>query len=140
MNTTPPAIQDLARRLIALEAEREPSDGPAGAAVRACEKLRIPLTRLVGVAGFCSLLSRALAMAKAEAPSLDAARVRPDGSLEGLAGMGPAQDAEAGAVVVAQLLGLLVTFIGEHLTLPLVREAWPDAPVGGTDRGGERRS
>ena len=139
MNTTTPAIQDLARRLIALEAAREPSDGPAGAAVRACEKLRVPLTRLVGVAGFCSLLSRALAMAKAEAPSLDAARVRPDGSLEGLDGMGPAQDSEAGAVV-AQLLGLLVTFIGEHLTLPLVREAWPDAPVGGTDRGGERRS
>jgi hypothetical protein len=28
-------------------------------------------------------------------------------------------------VLVAQLLGLLVTFIGEDLTLGLVREIWP---------------
>jgi len=33
-----------------------------------------------------------------------------------------------GAVLVTQLLGLLVTFIGQALTLRLVRELWPDAP------------
>jgi hypothetical protein len=33
---------------------------------------------------------------------------------------------------VAQLLGLLVTFIGEPLTLRLVRDAWPDAPIPAT--------
>ena len=33
-------------------------------------------------------------------------------------------------MVVAHLLGLLVTFIGEPLTLRLVRDAWPDASVG----------
>ena len=65
-------------------------------------------------------------------------QVRADGSLEGFDGAGHDQDAgpggEAGVVVVAQLLGLLVTFIGEPLTLRLVRDAWPDAPVDETDR------
>ena len=35
--------------------------------------------------------------------------------------------AQAGTVLVAHLLELLVTFIGAPLTLRLVRDAWPDA-------------
>ena len=91
-----------------------------------------------GVAGFRSLLSRALALAKAEVVSLNPVRVREDGSLEGfdrashLPGAGPGDD--GGVAVVAHLLWLLVTFIGEPLTLRLVRDAWPDAPVDETDR------
>ena len=137
MNTTTPANRDLARRLIAYEATRNSSDGPLGATLRACESLRVPLAKFVGAAGFCSLLSRALAIAKAEIPSLGSVQVRPDGSLEGLEGVEQNQDADAGAVVVTQLLGLLVTFIGEPLTLRLVRDAWPDAPAAETDRSAE---
>lgn len=136
MNPTTPAIRDLARRLIAFEATREPSDGGGGAAVRACGTLRGPLSKFVGMTGYRSLLSRALAMAKAEVPSLAPAQVRPDGSLEGLGGVEPNQDVDAGAVVVAQLLGLLVTFIGEPLTVRLISDAWPDA----TDPFGKGRS
>ena len=139
MKTTP-TIQDLARRLIAIEAARDPSVGPVDAAVRACATLQVPLARLVGVAGFRSLLSRALAMAKADVPSLDAVQVRPDGSLEGWEGIKRTQDAESGIVIVAQLLGLLVTFIGGPLTLRLTRYAWPDAPGDETDRRSEGRS
>ena len=137
MSTTTPTIQELARRLIALEAAREQ---PHEVAVVACEKLRGPIAKLVGVAGFRSLLSRALAMAKSEVPSLDTAQVRPDGTLEGLEGIGRSTDAETGAVVVAQLLGLLVTFIGEPLTLGLVCDAWPNAIVNETHRRGEGQS
>jgi hypothetical protein len=133
MNPSTPAIQALARRLIALESDREPSAAPIIAAVRTCDRLRVTLARLVGMAGFCSLLSRALAMAKREVPSLDAARVLPDGSLEGLDGIG--QDADAGLIVVSRLIELLVTFIGEALTLGLVNDAWPDAPAAGIDAG-----
>lgn len=142
MYTTKPAIRDLARRLIAVEAARDPSDGPVGASVRACEKLRGPLAKLAGVTGFRSLLTRALAMALAEIPSLAAVRVRPDGSLEGWDGTDriPTAEDEAGVVVLAQLLGLLVTLIGEPLTLRLVRDAWSDAPVDDTDRRGEGQS
>ena len=83
-------------------------------------------------------------MAKAEVPSLAAVQVRADGLLEGLDGAGHDQDAgaggEGGVVVVAQLLGLLVTFIGEPLTLRLVRDAWPEASVTGADvKSGEER-
>ena len=132
MNTITPAIHDLVRRLIALEAARDPSDGLAGAVVRACEKLRVPLAKLVGMAGFRSLMSRALAMSKAVTHSLDAVQMRPDGSLEGLGGI---QDAGAGAAIVAQLLGLLVIFVGEPLALRLVRDAWPGESVAEIDAG-----
>ena len=79
-------------------------------------------------------MTRAMALATAEAPWLASVQVRPDGSLEGFdaarSQQGAAADGEAGAVVLAQLLGLLVTFIGEPLTLRLVRDAWPDAGTG----------
>ncbi|MBP3959860.1 hypothetical protein J8F10_31820 [Gemmata sp. G18] len=136
MSTVPPAIHDLARRLIALEAARPESPGaPLGGAVRVCDRLRTALARLAGVAGFRSLLSRALALATAEAPELAAARVRTDGALEGLEGFPYDHDTGAGVAIVTHLLGLLVTFIGEPLTLRLVRDAWPDAPVTGADAG-----
>jgi hypothetical protein len=143
MSTVPPAIRDLAGRLIALEAARDESPGaPVGGAVRVCDRLRVSLSRLTGVAGFRSLISRALALAKAEVPSLAPAQVRADGSLEGLDGTVHDQDAragvEAGVAVVAQLLGLLMTFVGEPLTQRLVRDAWPNASITVTDaEGGE---
>ena len=137
MNTATPAIQNLARRLIALEAARDPSEEPVGEAVRACEKLRGPLAKLAGVAGFRSLMARAMALATAEVPWLDAVQVRADGSLEGFDAarlhQGAVPGGEAGVVVVAHLLGLLVTFIGEPLTLQLVRDAWPDMATDETD-------
>jgi hypothetical protein len=46
--------------------------------VRVCERLRKPLARLAGVAGFRSLLSRAVALARAEIPSLVGVQVRAD--------------------------------------------------------------
>ena len=52
--------------------------------VRVCEKLRISLTRFAGADGFASLLRRALALARAENPSLQTVTVKPDGSLDGL--------------------------------------------------------
>jgi hypothetical protein len=36
--------------------------------------------------------------------------------------------AEGSVVLVAQLLALLVAFIGENLTLRMVREVWPKLP------------
>jgi hypothetical protein len=140
MSTASPAIRDFARRLIVVEAARDESPVAGGSkAVRVCEKLRLALSKLAGVAGFISLMSRAVAMAKAEVPLLVVVQVRADGSLEGFDGLGHDQDAgagsEAGVVVVAQLLGLLVTFIGEPLTLRLVYNAWPEASVTGVDAG-----
>jgi hypothetical protein len=124
MNTVTPAIRNFAQQLIAIESAREDLPGnPVACAARVCDRLRVSLARLAGVAGFRSLISRAMALAKAEVPTLAAAKVHIDGTLEGLDGL----PHEAGPAIVAQLLELLVTFIGEPLTLRLVRDAWPEA-------------
>ena len=129
MNSTTPAIRELARRLIALEAPRDARRVEGGSEVaRVCEKLRMPLAKFAGVAGYRSLISRAVAIAKIEDPSLEPVQVGLDGSLESFDEFGQS-DAEAGVAVLVHLLGLLVTFIGETSTLGLVQDAWPDAPL-----------
>ncbi len=129
MSSASPEIQDLARRLLAFEAARDnPSAAGADVAVRVIEELRLRLIRLAGADGFRSLLSRAVTLAKAQTPSLNTVQVRADGSLEGLDGI---EASEAGAVLVAHLLELLMTFIGAALTLSVVRGKWPDASIDG---------
>ena len=94
--------------------------------VRNCESR---LTRFAGADGFAALLRRALALARAEVPSLHGITVKADGSMEGLeelAADAPNVGVDAAVAITAHLLGLLVTFIGEPLTVRLVREAWPD--------------
>jgi hypothetical protein len=144
MNAATPPTQNLARRLIALEAAHDPSDGLVGAAVRTCEKLRAMLAKLAGAAGFRSLMARAKALATVEIPWLDSVQVRADGALEGFDAAsrqhGAVEGGEAAAVVVAHLLGLLVVFIGEPLTVQLLRDAWPDAPITGMGVGSEEGS
>lgn len=125
--------RDLARRLLAVEAASKIApNAHVHEAVRVCEKLRISLTRFAGSDGFTSLLRRALTLARADDPLVETVKVKPDGSLEGLEAL--AVDAtnggpEAAVAITAHLLGLLVTFIGEPLTLRLVRDAWPDGSL-----------
>ena len=95
------------------------------------------MVTLMGDTGFRALLSRALARAEADVPSLRAVKVEADGSLAGLDKLelqaAPEQLAEGRVVLVSQLLGLLVAFIGETLTLHLVREIWPKLSVNDLD-------
>jgi len=127
----PQQTRDLAQRLIAYEGAAGKTSEPMElAAFRVCETLRRPVCVLAGVDGFRAILSRALALAKAEAPCLSAVRVAADGSLQGLDELGRQIDKdqarEGGAILVAQLLGLLLTFIGEAMTSRLVTsEALP---------------
>ncbi len=124
-NEYTPKTRDLAQRLLAHEAVEEAAANPETQAVyRACEKLRRPITLLAGAAGFRSLLARALNLSKKESPLLDAWEVRPDGSLEGLGD----ETVQSGAVLIAHLLGLMITFIGEALTLRLLHDVWLDLP------------
>ena len=133
MTASFPPMKDLARRMLAIEAAR--AEAPGDAAVRVCEKLQTPLIRLTGSAGYSSLLARSLELAKSEAPSLRAVSVRPDGSLAGFDAIdrGAGEFETAWVALVAHLLGLLATFIGESLTLRIAREAWPDASIDNTD-------
>lgn len=133
MNPLSPSVRVWSERLLALEAaSRSASGADVHEAVRVCEKLRISLSRFIGVEGFAALLRRGLALARAEFPPLQAVKITADGRLEGLEEIAAAdagQGAEAGIAVTAHLLGLLVTFVGEPLTLRLVRDAWPDASL-----------
>jgi hypothetical protein len=120
-----PITRDLARRLLVYEeAESRTAKEDTQAVCRVCDKLRRPLTTLTGVAGFRSLLARALTLAKQESPLLNGWEVQPDGSLQGLNG----EAAQSGAVLIAQLIGLMITFIGESLTLRLLHDVWLDLP------------
>jgi hypothetical protein len=140
-----PESRHLAQRLLTFEAVAGENSEPAeSAAFRVCAKLRRPLITLAGVAGFRSLLSRALTLARAEAPSLSAVQVAADGSLKGLSELEVQIDKEPardeGAILIAQLLGLLLTFIGEGLTLRLVQDAWPEAVFDGHVLEKERKA
>ena len=127
-----PQTRDLALQLLAYEGVAGSASEPTEfAAFRVCERLRQPLITLAGVAGFRSLLSRALTLARAEAPSLSAVQLTADGSLKGLDELRPQIDAdqagEAGVILITQLLGLLVRVVGEAMTLQMVTsEILPD--------------
>jgi hypothetical protein len=132
-------MRDFAQRLLAYEAFADTTSESANfATLRVYEKLRQGLGEFAGVAGFQALASRALALARTEAPSLNAVRVTEDGSLQGLgeiehqfdidkvrAGEFPA--GEGGVILITRLLGLLLIFLGEALTISLLRATWPGA-------------
>jgi hypothetical protein len=153
---THPKMRDLAHRLLAYEAgATKTSDLMASVIVRVYEKLRQGLGEFAGVAGFQSLASRALALARTEAPSLSAVRVSADGALLGLGqGLGeidhqidiekdPAGESpagEGGIILIARLLGLLHLFLGEALTLSLLRVTWPGAAFDDCDSENGRKA
>jgi len=138
-------MRNFAKRLIDYESsENKLSETKTPAAFPVAEKLRPQLVTLMGSGGFRALLSRSLALANAEVPSLRAVEVNPDGSLGGLeelhAQLDPKKLSEGGVVFLAQLLGLLVAFIGENLTLRLVLEAWPKVPLNDLELGNGRKN
>jgi hypothetical protein len=121
MSRATPKMRNLAEHLIAHET--------TGESFLVVEKLRPNLATLMGKAGFRALVSRALALANSEVYWLRALHVRADGSIEGLddlrAQVNAREFAEGGVVLLGQLLGLLVAFIGEGLTLRLLLDLWP---------------
>ena len=133
-------MRDFAERLIAYETTKnKSSETKTRAAFLVGEKLRPQLAALMGNVGFCALISRALALTSAEISWLRAVHVKADGSFEALDELGAQVDPnkifEGRVVLLAQLLGLLVAFIGENLTLRLVREVWPKLSLNDVDLG-----
>ena len=128
MPTPSLSMRDLIRRLGAVG--QTASDPHVDEAVVVIEKLRISLTRFSGAEGFASLLRRALTLASADVSSLQSVKVGADGRLEGFARFaaehGTDAAGEAEVAVAAHLLELLITFIGEPLTLKLVQGTWPE--------------
>jgi hypothetical protein len=145
--STPPELRDLAARLIAYESDVGKSSAPAeSSALRVYEKLRQSLSSIAGAAAFESLAFRALLQAKSETQHLWSVQVAADGTLEGFGEFEPLIDnhmdlaVEEGITLIARLLSLLYIFLGEALTLSLLRDAWPGATLTIAVRGtGENR-
>ena len=137
--TISPKMRDLARRLLTYEAAADKSSIPLeSATLRVYEKLRKNLTIIAGVTSFQSLACRALVLAKLEDVSLGAAQITADGSLHDFGEYelqvdidkdrtSEYQSGERGIILIARLLSMLNLFLGEALTLRLLRNAWPDA-------------
>ena len=125
--TPPEKTRELARSLVACEADASTASLHAEpATVRVYEKLRRQLGAPVGVDGFQALASRALALAKSESPRLSTVQITESGGLRGLdeveSEVNADEAGEAGIILIAQLLGLFLTFLGEATTLRLIED------------------
>jgi hypothetical protein len=123
----PKKTRDLARSLVAHEADASTTSlHTKPATVRVYEKLRRQLGSSVGVDGFQALASRALALARSQSPQLSAVQITANGNLCGLGEVesqaNPDEDGEAGIILIAQLLGLFLSFLGEATTLRLIED------------------
>ena len=134
MIRTNPQIRNFAERLVVYETGGDKKlRAKPSAAFDGCEKLRPQLVTLMGNGGYRALLGRALALAGVELPWLRMVHVNADASLAGLeefrTQLDPVEFFEGGVLLLSRLLGLLVTFIGENLTLRLMHQIWPDIPL-----------
>ena len=128
--TAGPEMLDLAHRLLVYEASAgNGSEAGELATVRVYEKLRRSLIEFVGEAGFQSLESRALTLARPESSGSGAAGHGTSwsgaGKIEADFHMDKEWAGEVGILLIGHLLGLLRMFLGEALTLRLLRNAWP---------------
>jgi hypothetical protein len=117
--------RELARSLVASEADATTVSLQTGpATMRVYERLRRQLGASVGVDGFQALASRALALARSESPRLGAVQITANGDLRGLAEVESQaeENGEAVIILIAQLLGLFLAFLGEATTLRLIED------------------
>jgi len=127
--------RDLARSLLTAEAEAAGTSlHTEPAAMRVYERLRRQLASLMGVDGFQTLASRALALAKSKSPRLRTVQLTANGVLQGLGEVESQteadEDDEAGVTLIAHLLGLFLAFLGEATTLRLIDDLRLQVEVG----------
>jgi len=123
----PKETRDLARSLVAREADTSTTSlHTEPATVRVYDRLRRQFSAPVGADAFRVLASRALALARSESRRLSAVQITVNGGLRGLdeveSQTDTDEDGEAGVILIAQLLGLFVTFLGEATTLRLIED------------------
>jgi len=87
----------------------------------------------MGLAGYQALILRALMLARDEVPWLREVVIDADDDLENFAELGAkhesAEVTRGNEVLLAHLIALLDAFIGEALTLRLLRDLWPNLPT-----------
>jgi hypothetical protein len=136
IGAAPRALREFTLRLL----RQERSDPHASeaelvdAAERCLLQLGDHLRSLIGAEGYRALVARSLQLATTEHGFLESVvpELDPPGRLSGLhQSLRRAPEAEvrsAAVSVLAGLIWLLTTFIGEDLTLRLLRDVWPRLP------------
>jgi hypothetical protein len=127
-------MRELARRAVACRAQSVDGAGAIATAVqRAYDDLARVSSPLIGQLSLDALTGRMLYLAQRRYPWLVNARMPDHWSgpfpqiVFCLETQEPDVATEAAGAVLAILMGLLITFIGEPLTTRVLEEAWPDA-------------
>jgi hypothetical protein len=128
------AVQvERAKRLLASEGDAGASaEESAAAAERVYEKLAAQLAPLLGAAGVQALFVRSAKLTRDQRASLAGLAPAIEGTTGGPAGLGaylrtlePPAAAEAAGILFGTFLDLIITFIGDRLTVQVLRGAWP---------------
>lgn len=121
-----PAQVERARRLLVHEGAARSAADCATAAGRLCDELQAALAPLVGAAGVQALLHRSAKLARREFPFLEVGGVTDSAQLRAcLQAQAQAVATEAAAALFGTFFTLITTFIGERLTIQVLRRAWP---------------
>jgi len=129
-------LHEIARRIMKMRSPGAPATAAAAAESMqlSCGDLYRTLETLMGASGLQALLDRAIQITARDHPWLAAVKAgsAADCALSGLSEaseeMSAKQATEGCAALLATILWLLITLIGEDLTLRFVRHAWPNVP------------
>lgn len=137
MTASPANARELAHQLIEVETAAVTSPQQLEAGIqRVFQRLHELMSALVGPTGFSAAMRRALASTP-ECAWLDPAASRggPAGThvIQGIAGSvereGAERVIECATLLLENVLILLCSFIGNDLTVRLVRRSWPELPA-----------
>ncbi len=124
---------ERAKSLLSTEGEWEASaEACAAAAGRVYDKLAAQLVPLLGGAGVQAMFVRSAKLARAELPLYAELVPAIEGSGEGATGLSgylqtlePTAATQAATALFGTFLDLIITFIGDRLTVQALRGAWP---------------
>ena len=136
-------MRAIAETVIASGATGPP--GEAGAALTfSIGELRPNLLILMGRGGFRALVARALSVAGNQVPWLRGLRSKEDGTFDGMElaypKPGQAEVQEGRVVLLTEVLVLLLQLLGPGMTLAVVSDTWPNAPLDDVDLGRKEKS
>jgi hypothetical protein len=138
MPLSSPRLRRFVRRTLLDAAGTTAPDHPriAEAFTKLCVPLQLRLQGLFGTTAVVALFARARHVAAAEFPWVTA--LIPDNgggcsvhAIEAIRGIDAGLVADGLAALLAHNIGLLNTFVGEDLILPLVEDAWGSTLVAG---------
>jgi len=115
-----------------LQNEKRSAKSPEEAVLHSFEKMRKHISKIMGMAGYKAILSRALQLSRNKDPSLAELKITEDGKLEGVTSdEASAQlDMKSAEILFGVFFHLLATFIGEELTVNILSDILPGRNAG----------